>query len=566
MARKSRKKPFASTDNTCLQNPHLDAFLKDNTLATAAYIRLSVENGGHETDESLQTQIQLVHTFIQEQKDLSLTETYIDNGVTGTRFDRPEFVRLMEDVRRGRIQCIVVKDLSRFGRDYLETGYYLDQVFPLLNVRFIAITDRYDSEYADSRNSITVPVKNMVNALFAKDLSKKHEVAFRLRREKGLISKGNAPYGYTYSSEKNQLEIDAVVEPYVRLIFAWSVAGVPRADIARRLRVLGAPTPGKHRFSRDSEWRSESVRYFQRNPAFIGTIALGKSRACPYKDTPNHTLPQSEWYKFPHVHEPYWTEEEYESLQEQYAAIKKKLQEVTTRSERMRLETPDVFQGKVYCGKCGKLMWYKREMNAQTDEVPQVRFYSCKSGNKSSECAINRRIELNALEMIVMRQTQLVVQTACNQKEVIEKAIQKQGLSKKLLPIERKIGRLAEKNQELDDRLLKAYTDFADQLLSEDEYRIIKEKYREMQKTFMMEQRELQRKLDDMKREVERFCRWTDELKAGMEGIGFNEKLVSQIVSKIIVEDIHHITVVFRCQDVYRQEMIDEYLAETAGM
>ena len=132
MARKSRKQPIYSTESTARVEIETD-FIRESTLATAAYVRLSRENGGHETDDTLQTQIKLVHSYILEQPELSLIDTYVDNGVSGTKFDRPEFNRLMQDVKTGRVQCIVVKDLSRFGRDYLEAGYYLDQIFPLLN-------------------------------------------------------------------------------------------------------------------------------------------------------------------------------------------------------------------------------------------------------------------------------------------------------------------------------------------------------------------------------------------------------------------------------------------------
>lgn len=563
MARKSRKKPFAATGAAQMQDPHLETYWRENRLATAAYIRLSIENGGHDT-ETLQTQIQLVHSFIREQNDLSLTETYIDNGVSGTRFDRPEFVRLMDDVRHGKIQCIVVKDLSRFGRDYLETGYYLDQVFPLLNVRFIAITDQYDSEYPDSRNSITVPVKNMVNAMFAKDLSKKHEVAFQMRRENGLIGRGNAPYGYICSKEKNQLEIDPAVEPYVRLLFAWTQAGVSRPEIAKRLQILGAPTPGKHRFAKDSAWVSETVRCFQTNPAYIGTIALGKSRACLYKDIPNHKLPQSEWLVFTHAHDPYWTEEAYEAVKQRFAARKEKMVRATDHSETLRQNSPNIFQGKVYCGKCGKRLSYKRQLVSATTAMPEARYYRCDNKYHRKECVVNQRIELNALEMIVMRQVNLLIQAASNKKEIIEQALRKQDFSKKLLPIERKIGRLAERIQEMDGKLLKAYTDYAEQLLTEDEYMGIKQKFQEMRKALVMEQREQNRQLEDMRRAVERFCKWAEDLKTGGEGSEYRKKLMDELVSKIIVEGMDHITVAFDCQDVFQQELVDEYLAQIA--
>lgn len=132
MARKSRKNmmPQAAVQEAVQQN-------EKELLRTAAYARLSVENGGHETEDSLHTQILQIHNYIRENPELTLTDTYADNGFTGTRFDRPEFERMMQDVRTGKIQCIVVKDLSRFGRDYIETGNYLETIFPMALVRMI---------------------------------------------------------------------------------------------------------------------------------------------------------------------------------------------------------------------------------------------------------------------------------------------------------------------------------------------------------------------------------------------------------------------------------------------
>lgn len=157
MARKSRKNmmPQAAVQEAVQQN-------EKELLRTAAYARLSVENGGHETEDSLHTQILQIHNYIRENPELTLTDTYADNGFTGTRFDRPEFERMMQDVRTGKIQCIVVKDLSRFGRDYIETGSYLETIFPMLHVRFIAINDDFDNIRQSDVDSLAVPIKNMV--------------------------------------------------------------------------------------------------------------------------------------------------------------------------------------------------------------------------------------------------------------------------------------------------------------------------------------------------------------------------------------------------------------------
>ena len=178
MARKSRKNmmPQAAVQEAVQQN-------EKELLRTAAYARLSVENGGHETEDSLHTQILQIHNYIRENPELTLTDTYADNGFTGTRFDRPEFERMMQDIRTGKIQCIVVKDLSRFGRDYIETGSYLETIFPMLHVRFIAINDDFDNIRQSDVDSLAVPIKNMVNSLYAKDISKKISLSYQMRRD-----------------------------------------------------------------------------------------------------------------------------------------------------------------------------------------------------------------------------------------------------------------------------------------------------------------------------------------------------------------------------------------------
>lgn len=151
MARKSRKNmmPQAAVQEAVQQN-------EKELLRTAAYARLSVENGGHETEDSLHTQILQIHNYIRENPELTLTDTYADNGFTGTRFDRPEFERMMQDIRTGKIQCIVVKDLSRFGRDYIETGSYLETIFPMLHVRFIAIKLSTSKSSVDTSRALAI--------------------------------------------------------------------------------------------------------------------------------------------------------------------------------------------------------------------------------------------------------------------------------------------------------------------------------------------------------------------------------------------------------------------------
>ena len=194
MARKSRKNTGAVIE-TPVQT--------SNYFSTAIYVRLSIENSGKDDDgDSIANQISFCKAYLAEHTDLKLYDIYEDNGEKGTNFDRPAFKRMMDDIRGGKVKCVLVKDLSRFGRDYIEAGEYLEKIFPFMGIRFISITDGYDSLTSDGAESaLMIPLKNMINDVYAKDISRKIITSFRARQEKGEFLPAFAPYGYVKSKE-----------------------------------------------------------------------------------------------------------------------------------------------------------------------------------------------------------------------------------------------------------------------------------------------------------------------------------------------------------------------------
>ena len=216
MARKSRKNIMPQS-----AAPEIRISEEVNLLRTAAYARLSSENSGHETEDTLNTQILQIHNYIKEHPELTLTDTYVDNGFTGTNFDRPEFERMMQDVRTGKIQCIVVKDLSRFGRDYIETGNYLECTFPFMGVRFISINDGYDSDdYKGTTGGLEVVMRSIIYAAYSKDLSVKTTSAKIQMMKQGKYVGGYAPYGYVlHPTIRNKLAVDPEAADVIRRIF-----------------------------------------------------------------------------------------------------------------------------------------------------------------------------------------------------------------------------------------------------------------------------------------------------------------------------------------------------------
>ena len=173
-------------------------------LRTALYVRLSVEDNGKEDADSLENQEALLRDYLEERPYLELVEVYSDNGFTGTDFERPAFIKLVEDVRKGRIDCIIVKDFSRLGRNYVETGEYLEKIFPFLGVRFISVNDGYDSASANAGELLAASLKNLINDMYAKDISKKICSTMKDKRRRGEYIGSYAPYGYL--KDENELK------------------------------------------------------------------------------------------------------------------------------------------------------------------------------------------------------------------------------------------------------------------------------------------------------------------------------------------------------------------------
>lgn len=354
MARKSRKNmmPQAAVQEAVQQN-------EKELLRTAAYARLSVENGGHETEDSLHTQILQIHNYIRENPELTLTDTYADNGFTGTRFDRPEFERMMQDVRTGKIQCIVVKDLSRFGRDYIETGSYLETIFPMLHVRFIAINDDFDNIRQSDVDSLAVPIKNMVNSLYAKDISKKISLSYQMRREKGIPTSWCTPYGYQLNQQGNKFEATEDAK-WVKLIYQLYLAGVSTNEIARRLEFLKVARPNE-RLNRKlhegddptyNKWHPSTVLRILNSSAYIGELVSGKTQTASYKGIGLHPVEKKEWHIVENAHEAIILKSDFEKVQAWREQNKEKRERAMARSKATREKCYNHLSGMVYCGCC----------------------------------------------------------------------------------------------------------------------------------------------------------------------------------------------------------------------
>lgn len=566
MARKSRRSQSTTEQSMVLVTKRKKS---EQLLRAGAYGRLSVENGGDETDESLQTQMAMLYDYIEKHPDLKLEDSYSDNGYSGTNFDRPDFVRLMDDVRSGRIQCIVVKDLSRFGRNYLETGYYLETLLPHLNVRFIAVTDDFDSSREEDRNSLSVPIKNMVNDLYAKDISRKISAAAEMRRKRAdALPFGTAPYGYRFSEDRKSYLVDEETAPYVRMIFLWGAMGLSSAAIAKRLALLDIITPGQNRSQQTgndvqpSMWRSDMVYKVFRNPNYLGDVHNGRLKQSLHKSEQVRWTKPEEWSVHHNTHTPLVTREDYEKAHETLAGNYRKSGADGQLFEEW-FDGKDYFPQMVYCADCGKRMSFNRFTHDYVTNKKSVSCYVCSPKKGEALCG-GRTVYDDFIKIVVMDQIHVLIKGMCERKKLLDKVKTANGGKNALLSAQKKMMALNVKIAETEERQATLYEDYAVGLLDMEDYLTIKERYISEVQTMQEEMSQLEQRKRALERTINQFESIVKHLEQYLDSRDFNEELVHELVERISFSKENGIEITFKCDDVY-QEVIQLTEGETNG-
>ena len=374
----------------------------------AIYLRLSrddedIDGSAKRESDSISSQRELARSFVREQPDMELFDIYIDDGYSGANFDRPDFKRMMADIENGNVNCVVVKDLSRFGRDYIEAGRFIQKTFPAFSVRFIAITDHYDSLTADqSTTSLVIPVKNFVNDSYCQDISEKVKSHQKIKREKGKFIGAFAVYGYQKDHEdKNKLVIDEYAAKIVKNIFTWKLDGMSNLAIANRLNENGIFSPLEYKKSYGehystgfqagivSKWSAVAVKRILTNEIYTGMMVQGKREKVNYKVDKILEKPESEWFKVEGTHEAIISKEDYQNVQ--------RLLKVDTRAGKGK-EKAHMFSGLLFCGDCKEPMVRRINRYKGTEKI----YYICSTRNRSEGCSRHSISEAD-LKKVVFR-------------------------------------------------------------------------------------------------------------------------------------------------------------------
>lgn len=536
--------------------------MKEEKLYHAAvYLRLSRDDedvdGTHKTiSNSITSQRELICSFVQEQKDMELYDIYIDDGYSGTSFERPDFKRMMADIEAGYVNCVIVKDLSRFGRDYIEAGRFIQKTFPAFSVRFIALTDHYDSLTADrNTTSLVIPVKNFVNDSYCCDISGKVRSHQQVKREQGKFIGAFAAYGYCKDKDdKNKLIPDSYAAGIVKNIFAWKLEGMSNLGIAKRLNELGILSPLEYkkllgenyatgfRTGTISKWSAVTVKRILTNEIYTGTMVQGKREKVNYKVDKVIEKTEDEWTKVADTHEAIISENDYHNVQ--------RLLQVDTRAANGKTKA-HLFSGLLFCGDCKETMIRRVNKYKGTEKL----YYICSTSNRGEGCS-RHSIEEKELKEIVFRILRTQVALFIDVNRQIQH-IQKMEVNfEEVAKFDKEIERLRNEQDKYLELRAGLYEDLKMHVITQEDYknfREIYEKQYEEARTALQRQEEMIKKL--FRNGLESGVK-LERMKEVMQLTELNRDALLAFVERIEVYENKKVHVQFRNQEEFQKILV----------
>ncbi len=509
---------------------------------TAFYIRLSKEDDSDKESESVTNQRSLLTEFAKEQR-LDIYDTYIDDGYSGTSFDRPDFQRLIADIKAKKVNMVLTKDMSRLGRDYIQTGFYLEKFFPMNGVRYISLLDGVDTGIDSSINDIT-PFKAIMNDMYAKDISKKITSVKRDKQRKGLFIGGKASYGYMISKEhKNTIEIDPSAAEVVRRIFALALEGKSCREIAVILNEEGVPTPLQYakltlakKGAYFGKWSSERISFMLKNEVYIGNMVQGRIRKINYKIDACKKLPPEEWTVVEGTHTPIIDEDTFRKVGLMIAS------RTNTRSRTHEF----LLKGLIYCHECGyPLGVLERTLSGGRKVLYFVcRTYQRFTTERKCTCHCTRvdTITEAVLEKVREICSQYLDRENCAEqvKSVAEKTASRAS-------IEEQIKQTQQQQAKLTAHLDKVYNDKLAGTLDEADFQRIYDRIKQERPALQDRLKELEtanKKASTLYMDAEHF------MQKFIDSVDTNKELLISLISRIELSEEKEVTIHFRVKEL----------------
>lgn len=533
----------------------------------AAYLRISREDGDKEESDSIGSQKDITREYIDQSGDLSFAGEYIDDGWSGTNFTRPDFERMMADIKSGTVNCIVVKDLSRLGRNYILVGQYLEMIFPLFNIRFISVVDRIDSvKDPASINNALVSFKNVMNDEYCRDISNKIRASLDRKRGKGEFIGSFASYGYCKDPEdRHHLVIDPAAAEVVRSIYQWFLGGMSIRSIAKKLNQLGVPNPAlykkqlgfKYRHPAgerwDGLWPDSSVKRILKNRIYTGDMVQGKTTIKSYKVPVCVNIPEEKWTVVPDTHEAIIPTEQFETVQQLLRRDTRAAPGVTHVS---------IFGGYIRCADCRRTMGKK----TITQPYQTYHYYVCQTFRRGGESACTKHtIREEKLYQAVLTAIQTQIQLAVSLDDVLQTLREKNVKAHRSSRLEAMLQRKEQERTSIAQCRLDLYPDWKGGILSKEEYLALKEK-------FDRQLEQADQAISNIRAEIGRYRAATDAenpfIRYFLKYRNLTELTREAIVALIEMIYVHEggtITIDFKYQDEYQRllDLLEEQDAST---
>ncbi len=443
------------------------------------YVRLSRDDGDKEESDSIANQRSLLQDYIALEDDIAVHDVYVDDGFTGTNFERPDFQRMLDDLKNKTINCVVVKDLSRFGRNYIEVGNYIEKIFPFMDVRFISANDSLDSvKNPQAMNNLIVPFKNIINDEYCRDISNKVRSSLDMKRKQGKFIGSFATYGYKKDPmDHNHLIVDEDAAAVVRDIFAWFTGGMSILGIARRLNQLGVLNPTAYKCAaglqykhpkgekNDHMWPDSSVRRILQNRIYTGCLVQGKKRIKSYKVQVSVAVPADKWFVVPDTHEAIISDETFDTAQR---LLKRDMRTSPSHGEVYLLA------GFVKCADCGRAM--NRKLISQPNK--DYCYYICSTFKKMDKGACTKHtIRSDKIEKAILETLQKQIALAVEMDVLIAKINANAQTKRATMRLEAMMAEKEKEKTKVEKLKLELYPDWKNGDISKAEYQQLRAQY-----------------------------------------------------------------------------------------
>ena len=455
------------------------SFVSSVQWKAAEYLRISREDGDKEESDSIGSQKDITHEYVEQNDDIVFVDEYIDDGWTGTNFDRPDFERMVSDIKNGAVNCIIVKDLSRLGRNYILVGQYLEMIFPLLNIRFISVVDRIDSvKDPASINNALVSFKNVMNDEYCRDISNKVRASLDRKRGKGEFIGSFASYGYAKDPEdRHHLVIDPIAAEVVRSIYQWFLGGMSIIGIAKKLNRLGVPNPTMYKKQLglnyrhpegelgDGLWPDSSVKRILKNRIYTGDMVQSKTKIKSYKVQVCTNVPEEKWVIVPDTHEAIVPREQFETVQQ--------LLRRDTRTAPGAAHV-SIFGGYIRCADCRRAMGKK----SAVQPYKKYYYYVCQTFRKGGKAACTKHtIREEKLYQAVLTTIQAQIQLAVSMDDVLQELKAKDIRARRSSRLEAMLEGKKQEHAKISQFKIDLYPDWKSGIISKSEYLSLKEKF-----------------------------------------------------------------------------------------